>query len=148
MFDIRKIQPADLTECAKLLEKSYSKPPYNEKFTGGSAFDYLKRKFDYCSGHSFAIEEDENIIGFIIINLSYWTSGKNAIIEEIVIDEDKQRRGYGKKLMEYVDDYLKKKGVKFLMLWTRKDNIAYNFYLKNGFVADENMAVMFKNFDK
>ncbi len=25
---------------------------------------------------------------------------------------------------------------------------AYNFHLKNGFVEDENMAVMFKNFDE
>lgn len=147
MFNIRKIQSTDLDKCVELLEKSYSRPPYNEKFSSGSAFNYLKRKFDYCADHSFVIEEDENIIGFIIINLSYWADGNGAIIEEIVIDEDKQEQGYGKKLMKHTSDHLKNLGVKFLMLWTRKDSTAYNFHYKNGFVQDENMAVMFKNFD-
>ena len=145
MFNIKKIQSADLTRCAELLEKSYSKPPYNEKFSSDSAFNYLKSKFDYCAEHSFVIEEDENIIGFIIINLSYWTFGKQALIEEIVIDEDMQGQGYGKKLMEYANNYLRSLGVKSLMLWTRKDADAFNFHLKNGFIEDENMAVMFKN---
>ena len=148
MFKIRKIKLVDLAKCVEILEKSYSKPPHNEKFLGGSAFDYLKSKFDYCAEHSFVVKEDKNIIGFIIVNLSYWTFGKQALIEEIVIDEDMQGRGYGKKLMEYANDYLKNLGVKSLMLWTRKDANAYKFHLKNGFIEDENMAVMFKNFDK
>ncbi len=147
-MQIRKIKSADLDKCAEILERSYSKPPYNEKFTSGSAFDYLKRKFDYCAEHSFVIKEDKNVIGFIVINLSYWTFGKQALIEEIVIDEDKQGQGYGKKLLAYSDEYLKSLGVKSLMLWGRKDAGAYNFYLKNGFIEDENMMVMFKNFDK
>lgn len=148
MFKIRKIKSTDLAKCALILEKSYSKPPYNEKFSSGSALDYLKRKFNYCAEHSFVAEEDENIIGFIIINLSYWTFGKQALIEEIVINKDMQGQGYGKKLTEYVNDYLNNLGVKSLMLWTRKDAGAYNFHLKNGFIEDENMAVMFKNFDE
>jgi GNAT superfamily N-acetyltransferase len=145
---IRKINSTDLPKCAELLEKSYSKPPYKEKFSSGSAFEYLKRKLDFCQEHSFIIEEDENVVGFVIVNISYWTFGKQALIEEIVIDEDKQGQGYGKKLMEYANDYLKNLGVKSLMLWVRKDAGAYNFHLKNGFIEDENMAVMFKNFDK
>ena len=148
MFKIRKIKLTDLAKCALILEKSYSKPPYNEKFLSGNAFDYLKSKFGYCAEHSFIIKENKNIIGFIIINLSYWTFGKQALIEEIVIDEDMQGQGYGKKLTKYVNDYLKNLGVKSLMLWTRKDTDAYNFHLKNGFVEDENMAVMFKSFYK
>ncbi len=146
MSIIRKIKERDLVKCAEILEKSYIKPPYNEKFTDGSAFNYLKIKFDFCAEHSLIIEEDENVIGFVIINLSYWTFGKQALIEEIVIDEDRQGKGYGKKLMKYADDYLKNLGVKSLMLWGRKDAGAYNFHLKNGFIEDENMAVMFRNF--
>ena len=48
--------------------------------------------------------------------------------------------------MEYAEDYLKNLGVTSLMLWAKKDASAYNFHLKNGFIEDENMAVMFKNF--
>ena len=145
---IRKIQLTDLPKCAEILEKSYVKPPYNEKFTDGSAFNYLKRKLDFCAEHSLVIEDDISVIGFVIVNLSYWTFGKQALIEEIVIDEDEQGKGYVKKLMEYANDYLKSLGVKSLMLWGRKDAGAYNFKIKNGFIEDENMAVMFKNFDK
>lgn len=145
---IRKIQLTDLPKCAEILEKSYTKLPYNEKFTDGSALSYLKRKLDFCAEHSLVIEDDKNVIGFVIINLSYWTFGKQALIEEIVIDEDEQGKGYGKKLMEYTNDYLKNLGVKSLMLWGRKDAGAYHFHLKNGFIEDDNMAVMFKNFEE
>ena len=62
-----------------------------------------------------------------------------------MIDENRQGRGYGKKLTEYTNNYLKSLGVKSLMLWTRKDTVAFNFHLKNGFIEDKNMAVMFKN---
>lgn len=146
MSVIRKIKLSDLQKCTHLLEKSYSKPPYNEKFTGNNAYDYLKRKLDYCVEHSFVIEEDKNIIGFIVVNLSYWAFGKQALIEEIVIDDNKQRKGYGKKLMDYAENYLKNIGAKSLMLWGRKDAGAYHFHIKNGFIEDENMVVMFKNF--
>lgn len=148
MSSIRKINLDDLAKCAEILERSYIKPPYNEKFTAGSAFNYVKRKFDFCAEHSLVIEEDGNVIGFILINLSYWTFGKQALIEEIVIDEDKQGQGYGKKLMDHTTEYLRGLGVKSLMLWGRKDAGAYKFHLKNGFVEDENMAVMFKNFEE
>lgn len=148
MSNIRKINLIDLNKCAEILEKSYTKPPYNEKFPGAAAFGYVKGKFDYCRDHSFVIEEDKEVIGFVFINLSYWTFGKQAIIEEIVIDEIRQGKGYGKKLMEYAENYLRESGVKSLMLWGRKDAGAYNFHLKNGFTEDENMAIMFKSFDK
>jgi len=145
---IRKIKLADLQKCAEILERSYNKPPYNEKFTSGVGYKYLKRKFDYCADNSFVIEENKNVIGFVMINLSYWNGGWQAIIEEIVIDEDKQNQGYGKKILGYASDYLKGLGVRSLMLWGIKDAGAYKFYLKNGFVEDENMMVMFKNFDE
>ncbi len=145
---IRKIKLSDLEKCAEILEKSYNKPPYNEKFASGISYKYLKRKFDYCAENSFVIEEDKNVIGFIMINLSYWNGGWQAIIEEIVIDEDKHGQGYGNDLIKYAEDHLGKIGVKSLMLWCRKDADAFEFYLKKGFVEDEIMAVMFKNFDE
>ncbi len=77
MFIIRKIQSADLNKCAELLDKSYSKPPHNEKSSISGAFDYVKRKFDYCRENSFVVEEDKNVIGFIIITdhtQYYWTN--------------------------------------------------------------------------
>lgn len=96
MSNIRKIQLTDLPKCAEILEKSYTKLPYNEKFADGSALNYLKRKLDFCEEHSLVIEKDKNVIGFVIVNLSYWIFGKQALIEEIVIDEDEQGKGYGK----------------------------------------------------
>ena len=142
---IKKLKLNDLNSCAKILKESYSEPSYNENFLNNNAYNYLKNKLNYCINHSFVIKENKNIIGFILINISYWTDGKQAIIEEIVIDKNKQRQKYGKKLIEYTIDYLKTTNVKSIILWTRKDTSAYNFHLKNKFIENKNIITMSRN---
>lgn len=140
---IRKKQLRDLQICSKILESAYSKEPYNEKFVKGTSLKYLNTKFKH--GDGFVVEKNKKIIGFVIISLSYWSNGAQAIVEEIVIAPDLQGKGYGKAVMELVNKYLAKKKVKSVMLWVNKNSKALDFHKKNGFEVADDFVVMFKN---
>lgn len=143
---IRKIKLSDLNSCSRLLRVAYSEAPYNEKFKNGAALRYIKSKYEHGKDSSFVLVDNEEIIGFVFLSMSYWSEGPQAVMEEIVIDEKKQGMGYGKKLVQFVDDYLRKKKVKSVMLWVNKNANAFHFHQKNGYFAGDEYSVMFKNF--
>ncbi|MDD3006232.1 MAG: GNAT family N-acetyltransferase [Candidatus Pacebacteria bacterium] len=145
MLNIRKMNVEDMPRCAEILEADYSLPPYNEKFTPGVALSYIKSKFNYCAGHSFVAEgNDEEIVGFILTGLSVWVEGGQAIVEEIVVDPAVQGQGYGKALMGQTEKYLKENDIHSVILWGRKDAPAYGFHESNGFEDSTDWVMMHK----
>jgi GNAT superfamily N-acetyltransferase len=144
---IRKIQKNDLLACSKLLEIAYGFPPHNEIFEDNTAESYIKNKYDSCKDNSFVtIDKKDNIIAFIFFNVSSWTEGLQAILEEVVVDPNYQSRGIGKELLNYAHQYLKSLDVRYIMLWTKNNERLLNFYKKQGYIATNDFVVMFKNF--
>lgn len=141
---IRKLVSKDLTRCAEILEAAYSLPPYEEKFTPAVARAYLESKFAYCAEHSFAAEEDGLVIGFVLVSLSVWVEGGQAIIEEIVVDPARQGRGFGRALMDAAEANLQKQEVHSMMLWGRKDAPAHGFHERHGFADSHDWVIMHK----
>jgi len=138
------LESGDLARCAELLEAAYSLPPYEEKFTPAVARAYLESKFAYCAEHSFAAEEDGVVIGFVLVSLSVWVEGGQAIIEEIVVDPVRQGRGFGRALMDAAEEYLHKQEVHSVMLWARRDAPAHGFHARSGFADSGDWVIMHK----
>jgi len=143
---IRKIKKSDLFDCYNILRAAYALEPHNEKINKDVAKKYIDNKYNYCKKNSFVLTEENEIIGFIFINISSWSNGPQAIIEEIVISPKYQNKGLGKKLLEYTDKHFKKNKVKSIMIWNKKSPKLINFYQKQGFFLDNNFIVMFKDF--
>jgi predicted N-acetyltransferase YhbS len=146
-MQIRKIQESDLATCAKILEDAYGRVPYDEIFVKPNAKKYIKGKYDSCYTNSFvAIDKDNNVVGFIFLNISAWSEGLQAVLEEIVVSPDFQGQGIGKELIQYAHDYLNSLGAKSIMLWAKKDDRLLDFYKKQGYFPADDFVVMFKNF--
>lgn len=134
-----------MPRCAEILEATYSLPPYDEKFAPSVALSYIRSKFDHCAGHSFVAEDDGGrIVGFILISLSVWVEGGQAIIEEVVVAPTHQGKGYGKALMAHAEDYLRSKDVHSVILWGRRDAPAHGFHESNGFEDSDGWVIMHK----
>jgi len=145
-MEIRKIQQNDLLICSKLLESAYSLPPHNETFKDNAAELYINGKYIYCKDNSFVmVNEENNVIAFIFLNISSWSQGLQAVLEEIVVDSNYQNKGVGKELLDYVNNYLKSLGVKSIMLWAKRDERLLDFYKKQGYSLADDYVVMFKN---
>lgn len=139
------MKQSDLKYCAKFLADAYTLPPYNQKRRDDMAFAYLKDKFSKGKNISYVLEDKGKILGFAICSLSYWATGKQAMLEEIVIDPKYQRRGLGKKLSAYVLKAMKKINVKSVSLWVKRKSPAYKLHTKNGFTQEGGFVVMFKS---
>lgn len=144
---IRKIKKSDLTACSKILENAYSKPPYQEKFKKGNSEKYITEKYNNYKNHSFVVTNDKNqLIAFMFLNISAWSDGPQAVLEEIVVDPKIQNSGIGTNLMAHAEKYLKSLNAKSSVLWVKNDKRLLNFYKKQGYFLAEDYVVMFKNF--
>jgi len=142
---IRKLERKDFSKCAKLIEAAYSDAPYNEVFIKGAALNYLKSKFKQCKNNCFVLVINNELIGFILSSLSYWSNGPQAVMEELIIDKKFRGKGYAKQLVDYLEKKLRAENVKSIMLWTKKTTPAHAFHQKNGYADANDLTVMFKS---
>ncbi len=127
---IGKARKSDSKDIIKLFIKEYSKPPYNERWTKASINKKMK---DYYKESKIFILKDKKLVGFVIFHEYMWDRGEQGEIDEIVVDSNFQGRGYGTKLMFFVEDYFKKKGIKILSFMSNPKSKAFKFYNKLGY---------------
>jgi len=137
---IRKADKKDFEKIAYLMNKEYSKSPYNELWKEENAIKTLKY---FSKVGDIFIMVDKQIRGFIISRDEYYNEGEGTIIEEIVVDSDFQGEGFGRRLIEYVEKRSRKKGIKSILLMTSKDAPAFKFYKKMGYTPSKK-TVLFR----
>ena len=95
-------------------------------------------KYKNCGENSFvATSEDDVVIAFIFLNVSSWSEGLQAVLEEIAVNPYFQGTGIGKELISYAHNYLSSLGAKSVMLWAKNDDRLLNFYKKHGYFLAE-----------
>ena len=103
--------------------------------------------YDELSLNPFArmyiIEDDKGFSGFIGLRVD-----DQADMMNFAIVPEKQRQGYGKKLLLYVLDILKKEGIKQLTLEVRESNVgAQKLYESCGFKRSHTRKNYYKTED-
>ena len=139
----RTSKKKDLPEVAKILQKEYSKPPYNDQWSIEAAMEKLKEyiRFD---GKIFVIEVNKKIAEFAIGHLYIYYDGIHAYLDEIAIDERHQGKGFGKKLIAVFEDYCKINNAVQINLMASKKANAFNIYKKLNYKEDEDFLQLFK----
>lgn len=128
---IRKAINKDLKKISEIFRTEYRKPPYNEKW---SEKDSLKKIKEYLKkNYIFVLEIRKEIVGFIIGSTFLWYDGQRGFIDEIVISLNFQGKGLGKKLMNHIEKFFKKKEIKRISLASSKKAKAFKIYKKLGF---------------
>lgn len=138
---IRKATKKDFNKIAELINKEYSKSPYKEPW---KKLDAIKTLEYFSKIGSIYVLTDKEIVGFIIFRIEFYNGSKGIMIEDLVVDSDFQGKGYGKKMVEYVEDFGRKQKVKGIWLLASKEAPAYHFYKKIGYKLKEKMRVFGK----
>lgn len=138
---IRKASKKDIDSIKKIFSEGYKISPYNEKWPSKML---NKRINDYmkCS-EVFVLEIDKKIRGFIILDFYAWHTGLKGYIAEIVMATNFRGKGYGKKLMDFAENYSKKKGAKEVCLLASPKSGAFKMYKKRNY-KDEGFITMYK----
>lgn len=114
MIAVRYVQREDKDFWFKL-DKHLSEEEFKDK---------ILRKRGYV-----LLDKDEPI-GLLRYNL-FWDSIPFCTM--IFIEHNQQRKGYGRKLMQYWEDDMRRKGYRMLMTSTRTDEQAQHFYRNLGY---------------
>ena len=147
---IRRARASDIDAIESLYNKILSKEEESGKVTTGwergiyprreTAEEAIKRD------DIFVMEDEEDIVGSGIINKEQVDVYEKAkwkyrakdsevmVLHTLVIDPDKSSKGYGKRFVEFYEDYARKNDCKYLRIDTNEKNkVARNFYRSLGF---------------
>ena len=98
-------------------------------------FEKIYEIIDNYDNHSiFVIENDNLIVGTVTLVLEtkfIYEGDKLGHIEDLVVDRNYRKMGYGGKLIDYCIDYCKKNNCRKIALCSR--NNSQEFYYKKGY---------------
>lgn len=143
---IRKAEARDLDAIESIYNKILLKEEEGEVTTGWERGIYPRRETAEAAlkrNDMFVMEDDGYIVGSGIINKEQvdvyekakWKfSAKDSevmVLHTLVIEPEKSGRGYGKKFIEFYEDYAREKGCKYLRMDTNERNKPARSLYKN-----------------
>src|SRR5579863_2675948 len=120
---------------------------FNETKTRVALVNFLR---DPTMGRAWLICDEETPVGYVVLTLGYSLEflGRDAFIDEFFLAESHRGRGWGRKTMEFVEDYARAHGVRAIHLEVvRSNHNALQFYGKLGF-QDRQHHLMTKRIDR
>ncbi len=142
---IKEFTLEDIENCAELYLKVFSADPwYDDWLSLDQVRYYLRELIENPVFEGFVAYENTRVVAVCLGHRRSWWMGKELFIDEFYVENERQGNGIGSKLLNYVNEYLKKEDYGRLVLLTNKGIPAQEFYMKNGFYNNEQRTVMFK----
>ena len=119
---IRKMRKSDLKDIQEIEQRCF-KNPWNME-------QYEYELYDNPYSNLWVLEEDGRIIGYYDL----WIMFENADIANIAVDIPYQKKGYGRQLMNHLENQAVNKGCENIGLEVRVSNeAAIRLYERHGF---------------
>lgn len=120
---VRRGKPEDSAKIAEI-EGKYFEQPWSAKETLKDISENVRARYFVLERGGKALpgqsrREDTEIIGFA----SFWKIGEEGHINDVVVEKDFRRKGYGKKLLEYMMRDGHREGILDFTLEVRANNI-------------------------
>ena len=145
----RKIIMEDKEEIIDLFIDTYKKEPWNENWDKNIAKEKINDFLNNNLSENYCINnENKKIIGVLFGRRNYFIDRKELYIDEFFIDYNYQRKGIGKKFMEYIEKEIKQKGYTSIILLTKKSFPSEHFYTNSKFKISPNMVLMYKDINE
>ena len=116
--------------------------PWNEPWTEEQAADRLSRFWNTGSAVGLALEEDGEILAFVLGQYEPYYDGLRFYIQEFCCA--RPGGGYGTRLLEELERRLKQEGVVRTYLMTIHGETTEGYYQRRGYVTDPEAIWMYK----
>ncbi|RST60252.1 GNAT family N-acetyltransferase [Siminovitchia terrae] len=133
-----------IEKCIELYINVFNSGPWNETWTYQTAKERLTDLMLTPKFLGFLLYENDNLIGFIAGNSKKTFTGLTFYIAEFCINNQIQGKGYGSKLLLYLEEELTKRDIYSIYLLTATGGHAEAFYLKNNYSINVDRIVMKK----
>ena len=136
---IRKAKKEDLKAISEIFRTEANKKPYLQKWTRKTALHDITKSFK--KEDIYIVFSNKKIAGFIIVSLD---DKKEVYIDELWLNSEYQRKGIGRKLMEFIEISYKSKGAKLIKLTANQKTGAVKFYKKLNYKVSNKLLRMTK----
>lgn len=144
---IHPITKNDIGRCAETFTASYNQMPWNYNWKLKDAMVYLNEYTDSMHFKGFMLADGDHVLGALFGHTRTWWTNNQLMIDELFIAPQKQGMGYGKLLLEHVEQYAKENSIGTITLMTNKFMPAVQFYNKNDFNKVDQYVFMFKQLE-
>lgn len=131
-------------EIIDLYQYTFNQAPWFDHWDDITTTKRLTQLFTTMDFYGLALYSNKELIGFILGYDEVYYDKTMFVIKEFCISPDKQRGGYGKKLLKQLEQNVMNKGCQSMMLMTLKADQTLNFYLKNDYQVIDSLVMMSK----
>jgi len=135
----------NLEQSIELYMKVFNSEPWNESWSYEVAKERLTDLINTPKFLGFSLYIEDNLIGFIAGKNKKSYQGLTYYLAELCVNNEIQGKGYGTKLLKFLENELKNRDTKSLYLLTSNAGLAEAFYKKNGYQINDNRVVIKKN---
>ena len=142
-MELKILEENDLSKCIETFIKVFNDEPWNDEWTYTKAQKYLLDFYNTPGFLGILAIENEEVIGFIFGVHRTWWSGNQFYIHEMCVDSQRQNRGIGKSMLDYLIKLIGN-DISNITLLTNRGIPAEKFYKKNGFEEIERLIFLSK----
>ncbi len=135
----------DFDKCLDLFIRIFNSPPWNDNWTVETVDKRLKEFTDNKRFLGYTSWQDDILTGAVFCQMKTHFSGDEIFVEELFVSGDYRRLGYGKRLMNAVEEYAKEHSFVSITLLTGTGGTAFKFYENLGFKHLDYLAFMQKH---
>lgn len=133
-----------INEYAELFVSVFNSEPWNDSWTMETACDRIEGMMNTTTFIGKACYADGRLMGIIWGQKEPFYDGIHFQIQEFCVRCDEQRKGYGKALLNALNEELDSIDVKNVYLITSRGELTEGYYQKRGFVTSDYMVLMTK----
>jgi len=133
-----------LLPCAQLFMNHYNQSQTTDTFTKERACAYLQEHIFKPRFVGFLLLKKDVLIGFAFTHLRTWSATDDLHIDELIMDNDYQRKGLGTKLLTFIESYAKNFKLSGITVSTNAAPLT-QFFQKSDFKTHE-ISFLYKGF--
>lgn len=141
---IRPVTENDIENCAQIFVQTYNQAPWNYQWDLKDAVNYLAEYHSSPQFKGFILYDNEVVAGAVFAHTKTWWTGAQLYIDELFIAPNAQKKGYGKTLMSYAEQYAQENGLGAITLMTHKFMPSMKFYEGINYLHAQPFVILFK----
>lgn len=125
---LRDMEENDIYDVSKIYVEAYAKGIWKESWNFSTAEKRITEMFLSPQYKGYVAILNQEIVGCIMCEILTWHTGKQLEVKEIFVFPQYQKKGIGKKLINYIQKEAKELDVTEIFLWTKKEHSLMKFY--------------------
>jgi aminoglycoside 6'-N-acetyltransferase I len=133
-------------DCVNLFVDIFKNKPFNFAWVEEDKIkEYFMDIENTPKFRGYVVIDNNEVKGFCFGVINDYFEVKSYEIKEIAVKKNEQRKGYGSKIILYIEEELSKEGVKKIRLVTKDKSAGHSLYIKQGYINIESIVCMSKN---